>query len=366
LMIPLKLEPESLASYSQMSDGLAAPDGGYFMMQPKLDSPTFSLIDLNSSPIKSSAVTLPVASYSQAGVNGVSHSFRMVKWDAGGRYLLIKHTFGDNSEWLTFDTRDASKTENISRLLSIGISDIDFADNSGSKFFALSSGDLRKLDISAATISKPLASSVSSFSVYDQGIITYIASVDGARIVGLYRDGSDAPIILRTISNQSVKLSVAATRYFNEDYVVIATGHRVDILGGSFPTSPTDNSLNLVSSFMSNQEVNELSFSPTGEFVVARNGADLATFDIEHQSSSQFSIAGSADDYKLKWLNDNYLWSNRDGSLVIEEFDGANTHNIGQVTVGQDVLISENSNYLYYFSDAPSGYELKRLSLIAE
>ncbi|NTW61604.1 PEGA domain-containing protein [Candidatus Saccharibacteria bacterium] len=363
LMIPQKVSPEILDSYPAAYKTLASPDGEFIMMQSDQVNPNLNLIDINSSPIKTTSFNLPTSSYSGAGVSGLSHSFEMVKWNNSSKYLLIKHQYGNDIEWLVCDVRDAARTQNITKLLSLPIDSIDFADNSGSKFFALSSGLIRKLDVAAATISKPLASKVTEFGVYDSGIVTYIGTDESgnAQVVGMYRDGDADPIILSTVNNKSSVLHVSATRYFNEDYVAIADGRNVTITGGSFPTSSSSSGLSKVASFAIDKDIQKLSFSPTGEFVLMQSGTNISTYDLEHLSLAQYSIASAS----IKWLNDDYLWSMNGNNLVIEEFDGANTHNFSLVA-DQEVILTENSNYMYYFSQTAKGFDLNRISLIAK
>lgn len=370
LLVPKSLTVESVLTYDSVYTTLASPNGNSMLVQKLANTPSFELVDISSDTVASVTLTIPTSLYSESTTAGVSHTFQIQKWNDDGRYVLIKHTYGDQSEWLVLDTKDVSLTKNITKLFDLSVSSVDFASSGGDIFYALASGDIRKLDISKETISKPLISSVTSFNVYDdQEIITYIGvSSDGTnkQIVGLYRDGDDQSYTIKTLDEQSDSLHAVMTRYFNENYVAISNGKTVDILSGSYPdaTSDTADSLKVVASFEAEQDVAELAFSPSGEYVFAKTGAYFASYDLEYQTIASTNIEGSGSSLSIAWLDDNYLWSDRDGKLTIREFDGSNAHTINSVTVGQDVTLTHNGRYLYSISKTDTGYQLQRVKMI--
>lgn len=368
LLVPNKLTVEPIASYESLDVSLASPKGHYMLIQGKTGVPSFDLVDLSADTIKTTKLTIATDLYSDSTTTGVLHTFNVYKWDDGGRYVTIKHIFNDKSEWLVLDTQDEKLTKNVTRLFDFSITNIEFSGTSGNIFYALGSGDLRKINLSAGTISRPLVSSVISFSKYGSNVITYIGAsptVAGQRVVGFYRDGDEKSYIIRTIADNSLLVNVATARYFNEDYVAISEGKKVDILGGSYPNASRDtSSLKLINSFTSNDNVENLNFSPTGEYIFVQSGANFTSYDLEYQSLVSSSIAGDGSVPPLKWLNDNYVWSDRDGSLTIREFDGANVHVINSVQVGQNATLASNGRYLYSVNKTTVGYQLQRVRMI--
>jgi hypothetical protein len=338
------------------------------LVQAQASTPTFDLVDLSSADVKTSVLTIPTDIYSDPATVGIAHTFQINGWDDGGRYVLIKHTFGDKDEWLVLDTQDIESTKNITRLLDFAISSIYFSGTSGNIFYALSGSDVRKLDLSARTISSPLVSGVSKFSLYGSNVITYVGVNNiNQRVVGLYRDGDDKSYILRTIADgNGAPVDIATAHYFNEDYVAIAVGKTVDILNGSYPTASGDQvtSLKILTSQTIDDDIQKISFSPTGEYVLIQSGAKLISYDLEYQSLVSFAIEGNGDVLSVKWLDNNYIWSNRDGNLTIREFDGANMHIINPIINGQDVVLTGNSRYIYSFDKSSTGYQLQRVRMI--
>jgi hypothetical protein len=59
------------------------------------------------------------------------------------------------------------------------------------------------------------------------------------------------------------------------------------------------------------------------------------------------------------------MWSDRDGTVRLYEFDGANQQDIMQVQPGFEAALSPNSKYLYGITKASDGsYHLTRVKLI--
>ena len=281
---------------------------------------------------------------------------------------MIKHSYGSASEWLSVDTQNANQTRNLTSLFNISISSIDFIGTSGNKYYVLDSSDVRKLDLSSSTITKPLISNVKSFDIYDSSIITYVGTdaATGNQVVGLYRDGESSPHVLRSVTDKKATVGVATTHYFNEDYLAISINKNVDILSGSYPTKLSDDatSMKTVASFTVKNNIQNLSFSPTGEYIFAQSGADFASYDLEYQTLTQSAIEGTGSTAGLKWLDDNYVWSSRNDSLTIREFDGANKHTITKTVNGQDVTMTENGKYIYSINQASGSYQLQRTLMI--
>lgn len=371
LLVPEVLTVEPVASLPEVSQTLASPDSHLIIVQNRTDAPIFDLIDINSNITKTTKVTIPVTVYSDSTTVGTVHNFSIDKWDAGGRYVLVKHIYGNKSEWLVLDIQDANLTKNITRLFDFAISSISFSGTSGNVFYALGGTDIRKIDLLAGTISRPLVGGVTSFSTYNSSILSYVGSGTvgtDQQVVGLYRDGDDNPYIIRTTDKtDNLPTIVSVSRYFSQYYVAIADSKKVDVFSGSYPISASDSSsLKALTSLTVDEAVQNLSFGPTGQHILVQSGAYFASYDLEYQllSSSTISGTGTGVILSLKWLNDNYLWSDRDGSLKIFEFDGSNAHVINPVVAGQTTALTSNGRYLYSFNKTDVGYQLQRVRMI--
>lgn len=367
LLVPKDLTVEPVANYTAMASSLASPEGHDIIIQEKIDLPIYDLVDLSSDTIKTTKLTIPTSAYSGSNTYGVAHTFQFDRWDEGGRYLTIKHTYGDKFEWLVMDTQDVAATKNITRLLNITTNKVLFSGTSGNLFYALdSSSDIRKLDLSAGTLSRPFVNGASDFNIFEN-IITYNGmNAAGKQTVGVYRDGDEKSYELRAVSpGQDSQLHIAASNYYNENYVAISEGKKVDILSGSYPNTANGDaaSLKIVTSFTADN-IDILSFSPTGEYVMVQSGAYFASFDLEYRMFKSSTIQGSGTVSQMRWLDKNYVWFDRDNNLTIREFDGENVHLINTVVSGQDATLTHNGRFIYSINKTNTGYQLQRVRMI--
>jgi hypothetical protein len=260
---------------------------------------------------------------------------------------------------------------NVTRLLGIDLSDVKFAGTSGNVLFGLSGGVVRKLDLADATISRALISNVTTFNLFETNIISYVGTnEDGSeQVAGIYRDGDTSAHVLRSTEDASVPLRIDAARYFSDDYVAIAEGLEVTVLKGRYPTSSQDNATSLapVATFTVSSNVSQLTFSPDGDYVVARSGLEFISYETEHERTTEASIETSGSRaYTLNWLDDAYLWAIYDGHLSIREFDGTNVHVIMAMEPGFDATLSRDGRYIYGVAKSEDGthYQLQRVTMI--
>lgn len=369
LLVPQKLIVQPTVAYETLYATSASPTGREVLVQQSISDPTFQLVDVSSDTVKSTAISVPNTLYSEATTVGVTHSFKMESWDLGGRYVLLQHMYGEKMEWIVFDTQNPAASSNITTLFDLGISTVYFSGTSGNTLYVLSGSDIRKVDISAGTISRALVSNVVSFSLFSTNIITYVGTGQAGtpqRVVGIYQDGDVAPHILRTTTSAAdVPLMISTTRYFNDDYIAIAEGAKVDIMNGSYPSSPTDKtSLKSFASYTLPTNVGRLEFSPLGEYILTQSGAAFAEYDLEYRTLAQSVIEGDGAVALLRWLNDYYLWSDHGGNMTIREMDGANVHTINPVVPGQDAVLTQNGRYIYSIGKTATGYQLQRVLMV--
>lgn len=366
LLVPKDLSVQGVSAYDSLYGSLASPKGNYMLIQRKVDVPVFDLVDLTNDTVKTTTLSVPKDMF----VAAKNDEFKMVEWDDGARYVIISHKYGDKTEWIVLDTQDVKSTKNITKMFDIPINEIAFQGSNGNVVYVLDGKDIRKLDLGAGTISKPLASNVTSFEYYDKAkVITYVGTGndENTRVAGVYREGDDVPAVIRTIEGKTeLPLHISTSIYFNQNYIAISLGNKVDIQSGSYPNTTSDNanSMKPVKSYSLDSNVDNLSFSPTGEYVLTQTGGNYASYDLEYKNLSKSSIDGNGNTLPLGWLDDNHLWSDRDGKLSIREYDGNDNHPVNQVVQGQGVTLNNNGRFLYSIGTAKNGYQLQRVRMI--
>lgn len=368
LMVPTKLKVEPVANFASVSSSSASPKGGYMLIQTVANSSIFDLVDISADTIKTEKIEIPSNIISQMFVAGVSHSYTVAKWDDGERYVLIKHTFADQSEWLLLDVQDPDASKNITTQIGLDISDIDFFGTNGRSFYGLHNKELKKINLSNNSVSRAIASNVLSYKLYNKSnVITFIANnPDNSSevVAGIFRDGDSRFYNLRSSSNQA--LMISAAHYFNVDYVAIADGAKVDILSGSYPSVDRDSttSLKLLKSFTLDRNIGKLSFSPSGQYVFMQTNNLFTSYNLEYEKLASSSFSTESNNVRIEWINDNYIWSDTDGRLTIREFDGQNAHLINKIQPSQDAVLTRNGRYIYSIDSSTTGYQLQRVRMI--
>lgn len=371
-MVPTQLTKQTVRSYDAVVAVKAAPDMQTLLVQQSATSPSFELIDIRNKDVRSTTITLPQEAYSDATTDGVTHTFALATWDESGRHILVKHTYRDTTEWIVMDTDDIASSVNVTRLLSIPLTDVQFAGTSGNTLYGLADGSVRRLDLSSATISRALVSKVNSFDMYKNTTFTYVGedTTDATqRVVGFYRDGDEEPYILQTFTDASARLAVDTVRYHTSDYVAYAENNKVTVLQGQYPNADQARSdaLNVVAELTLPSAIDRLSFSPEGDYVVAQAGVTLASYEVEHLRKNTATIDTSeTQSHNMQWLDKAYLWAVYDGHLSIREFDGTNVNVIMPMEPGFDATLSQNGRYIYGVNNTDGTYRLERVTMILE
>ncbi len=370
-LIPTTLTPSNVLHYANVTGALASPDNKWMAVKEDASTPQIQLDDLSQDTVAAKIIDIPTAAYTHPA-DSKNQAFSFVSWDADSRYLLVKHMYDASStEWLLLDSQNAANTKNITTLLGITPSKVLFSGSNAMVLYAQIGNDVRKIDMSAATLSRPLVTNVADFSLYNNTDIAYTTHVDQttkARSVGYYRDGAAAPKTVRSFTDDGqTPLSIAISSYFGDQYEAIAYGDAIEVLKGSLPSDQATNpTLHAVTTMNLPGGAQYLSIKTDGRFVVAQNGGVFETYDIELQKTTKTALKGTSDvTSQLQWLDGYTVWSDRDGTIRLYEFDGANQQDIMPVVPGFGASVSPNGKYLYGISKTADGvYHLERVTLI--
>jgi len=368
-LVPKKRQVETVVTMPTLAQTLASPNNRYIAALADATKPVISFYNLSSDRVNES--TLPVATdnYSQATTPGITHQWAIDQWDQDGRYLLLKHTYGANTEWVEVDRQTNSVVMNITRTFDTDIASAYFADNNPSILYAKIGDDVRRVNLSDKTVSAPLVSQVAEFKPYGN-VIAYVRLADktsGERVAGVVKDGAQPVDLYRSTSSPLVPVQIRAARYFNKDYAVVSDGASVRIMSGTFPESPKERKvLKTSGTFSFTSDVAWLQMSPSGRFIIAQNAASYAGYDLErHELSPIATLAGTTEPKPVKWLDDYYVWSDRSEMLTSREFDGANQHALSAVATGYDATLTQNGRWLYSIGKRTDGhYQLQRIRMI--
>ena len=370
-LIPNDIAIETALDLAPVSSSAVSPDKKIMAIKENPAEPAIRLVDISQDTIKSRSISLPASSFT-APAAGKPQAFTLENWDSGSRFMLVKHTFNDDqAEWLVVDSENVGATKNVTKLLDVAISTVRFSGENSKILYAQINGDIRKIDLEAATLSRPLATNVAEFSLYDKTTVAYVTHIDPSaktRSVGYFKDGSEKPVILKTYSDDGrAPLHLVMSRYFNETYVTITYGDAIEIFKGDLPTGVIDSASRspyAVAALPGGTQ--HLSATAKNRFITAQQGATYVVYDAELNKTTKTTLKGSTDVTKpVQWLDDYMIWSDRDNMVRFYEFDGTNQHDIMLVVPGYSVSLNPSGKYVYGFVKVNDNlYRLTRARLI--
>lgn len=369
-LVPISISTETVSEFTAMDSSLVSPNKTKLLVQEDAKKAVFKVANLRNDEVKINEVLIEPSLYTSPTID-TKHVFVADRWDQGSRFVLVKHIYDGMTEWLVIDTEEPLKSKNITTLLDVNISNIDFSGTNGNILYALIDGNMRKLDLAAATISRVLVSNVSNFDIFDTSIVAYAGYSDASRaktVVGIYRDGDEKSHVLREVEGTNVSLKIDVARYFNQDYVAIAEAGKVDILVGAYPLGgSTDTaSLSNLTTFSLDSNVIDLEFSENGDYLLAQSLVDYAGYDVGYDRLSKNSLGNLSDlgvHPYMKWFDTHHLWSSYGDSLVMYDFDGSNAVIINKMARDKTALLSANEKYIYSVDFDGGKYILQRAKL---
>lgn len=371
-LVPNELNPEHVANFKTVSSTAASSDRQSMAIKQDAATPEIHLADLSRDDVEVEKITLPANSYTPPATGG-SQTFVLDTWNSSNRYLLVKHTYDKtNVEWIVVDTQDVSQTKNVTTLLGVQASQIEFSNDDARILYALVDNNVRKIDLGAVTLSGPLVSNVAEFSLYDRATIVYVTRVDektGTRTVGYHDEGAAKSRTIRSYGDKGqAPLHIAIGKYFSDHYVAISYDEAVEIMKGTLPRSDATDpaALKSVASMTIPGGVRHLSIVNNGRFVVAQTANAYTIHDLELHKTTTTQLKGaSTTAKKLTWLDGYTVWSDRGSVLRTYEFDGANQHDIMPVSKGFSATYSPTSKYLYAIAQSEDKtYHLTRVRMI--
>lgn len=340
LLVPKSITTNESYQFNELTDFVASPDKKWIAAIEKSNEPNLKIIDIrDEKKPKVSTLNIPSTALKAVAPND---TFSIAEWDFGSKYLLVKHTSGQTTEWLRLDRSDESKARNISR--DLAISQAHFVGNSGNIFYVLNDGMLRKINIEDDTLPSPIAENVKEFQLYKDNRVGFVRTDGDRQIVEAYQEGNE-PREVASIKGLEPNIHVALTSYFDDDYIAYTKGAEARLIKNPFSSHPESTATLSIGS-----NIDWLFFSNNGQFLVIQQGVSMASYDIERNMTTRFSIPGQSTYTRtnhLEWLDDFHLWSDNGGVLSILEFDGANAEVIGNVSPGFDVTLSDNGKRLF-------------------
>lgn len=370
-MLPTTLQPTEAVSLSAVSGALVSPDRKWLAAVEAADTPTITVVDTNASTPFARKVTIAPGIYT-APPEGVAQEFTLQSWDQDSRYVLVKHTAGDRTEYISVDTRSGDNARNVSTLLGVDALSMTYhLADSQSVVIVTTLHEVRIGDLNAKTLSAPLLTNVGQVTQSDRSTLVYTTLPDesGARQSGYLTIGSSKPRVVRTTTDSGATFYMRFGRYYNQNYVVVVNGDQTEILAGGLPASDSDTTLSWkrIALLQTIGGVDYFGFSPgENRFVYLQKGGEVTTYDLELLNSIHTTLATTSP-RAIDWLDAYHMGTSSGGAASMVDFDGTNHQTIASNQVlDHPSFISEDNRFVYYFTAKENGVSLMRAKLTIE
>lgn len=357
LMVPTAISTAAVHEYASVDDCISVYGRDMMVLLKDAAAPTVTTLQLDGDTAKESHIAIPSSLYD---TEDTTLRFDLLATDKSGRYLLIKAA-GVKTKWLVIDTKDSTASRSLTDIVGQDMSSAFFSAAESQDVYVVTDGSLRRVDFVQRLMSAPLVSGVKDVYQANDGTLSYIAAdgeAAGKYVAGYYTKGADTARVIKNgiEANDAVRFRI--DRYDDRYYAVLQTGLKLDIMKLDLPSSDSkaDVGTKDVETVVMQKHVDFVSFSPTARFVVAQDGANFTTYDLELDAITTTTLQGNAKTtQQLRWADDYHVWSDRDKKLSLYEFDGANVQELGAAAPGLDIVLTKNKHSLYWFQTMNDG-----------
>lgn len=364
-LIPRDLTPITVQTFDSVSSMSISPKRSYILVHPKVNATSFQLVDVRADDVKTTKIQLP-AGIVTASTSG-SELLKVVGWSDNENLALLRHDFSNKVEWILLNREKPSESLNLNKTFAINPSKVVFAGKSDRLLFVQIGDKVQRINMDNNSISDPIAENVDDFSAYDGTTVVYTSLPNslGVRIAGYSQTDFAKQQIIRTYDNTDKPFLVAMSKYFNKQNVAVIRNNQLIVDRGSLPTPSSSADLKRIFAKDIPAGIKALTMSSNGRFVVLEYTDKFAVYDIEldvfHQTEWNYQVKKYQ---PVQWLDDYIVWSDNGDHLRVYDFDGANQHDVMEVTKGFSATLAGGGKYIYGLLRTDSGFELRQVRII--
>lgn len=351
-LIPNQLSPQTVKQFGKVNFAQVSPDKRWIIADVSAEEKNqLELIDLKD-PQKPefTAFTIPKSELTEK--DGALGSISFVEWSLDSKYLLLKHTNGDTTEYLRVERAKATNTTNLSKRFQLSLADVHLSGGNASVIFARTGGTLRRIDLGGNTVSGPLLDNVRSYEVFGDDTIAYARTAedsDGKQALQVGLLVKDKNTVLNELPAGN-DVSVGYKEYDHHSYFVIANRSTSQVKVLQDPLQESSQGQQVFIEF-DNLRPHTVQFNPTGRFLMVRDGANVGIYDFYEQQKHTFALEGITNDIPLKWLDEFRIAAAQNSQLTMWDFDGTNKQTLVSHTTLPSVgpVLDEDDDILYTF-----------------
>jgi hypothetical protein len=331
-LVPKILQPRRLISYTDSPNVISqSPDRRWLLVREPNFAASFDLYDLKDPKDVAGSVariTLP------GGVMTPSihkESLKVVAWADDNRHVLLKHTFGDQLEYILLDTQAPKKSLNVNQALGISGVRITLQNKKYNQYFVYNP---TTLTLSVTSLSdgklKLLARDIVAYSTYGNNTFVYVTTADApeGKVYAVMDIGGSRYQLQELPKLHSDAYLLDLSRYKDSWFVAVGTnqGKRVAIYRD--PQDQPEGKMKALAKLKIGRP-NFLKFSADSRFIMAEHGKHFAVYDGRYDHQYAFAL-GRLDKPAMhaKWLDAAHIVYVSKGKEIMADFDGRNVQRL--------------------------------------
>lgn len=348
-------------------------DRRWLAVQPEPDELVLDIIDLDDDELQSRQLSIDIETASST--NGPLISSEIVRWSTDSRYILMRLEFPDLDEYWILDTEDESEVIKLPSDLDEKVARHELVDGRVDQVYTLyENGDLYLVDLNdEADEIKLVAGNVLEFSSYGKDLLIYSQLQQSGSPVSVIINSSGVDYVLAefSVSDSQSAYSLDVARFENDWYYVVGSDTEPNLRifknplqrlkDGAQVTPTVDVSIN---------SLNNTKFSHNTRFIGAADQDGIYVYDLDSQRSFRYSIDNLSPSYNIRWMDGHRMYGEIGGDLLIWEFDGTHTTNLGHIYDVQAVFFDKSYDNLYLLlvndTDGVTESSLQHTKLILE
>lgn len=321
---------------------------------------TFDLYDLNSPQLPPTTISLPNGLLT---ASTAAQSLQAVGWSSDNSYVLLKHLYGGNTEYILLDISAPDQSVNLTQQLALPTTGyaVQLANELSNQYLVLdtTTNTLYQDSLSAPQL-QPYVNKVLAFTAYGSNNLLYVTpDPDNTAEVNVdYYNGSNTYVIRHAATNTNYLLNL--TTYNGNLYVAIAASSENAAYiyeNSASQTTNQQNSLPVPIQAFRITAPNYLSFSGNGQYILFENSLNVGIYDIKNTQAYNYALPDTLDapQTHLTWMNGAQLIYVSHGQLNVFDYDGSNH----QVLVSADPQFPPyfDPSYKYLLALVPSSTE---------
>ena len=337
-----------------------------------------------------------VTNYTSFVSNGkFTGSLKKIIWNENSEKAVVNLVSGEASEWLLLNFKEATKSVNLTKVISsfvdkdiekiaqekkleakeaeafmkaekvkngYVISEVQISDGQATRLMMLIDGKIREVNLNEKIIYETIVTDVAKFSMYGSELaFVKKLNADKKFVISIFKLRDTGEIKIDEV-DESVGLNqifVNLTEFYGEKYLNTVIGQNLRVYNtDDYPNHDSENTnLNLALEKTLEAAPSEFYTSANGEFFMGVSGNKVMLVNLELMELLQFEHNNNT----IRQLDYYLMFDVVDGKMQVYDFDHDNQRTIlEKVADGFDAVINHNNRYLYYVGTSENGLQIKR------